>query len=78
MADFSGEMVKLHVKRGDESQFLVETTVECPLSELIPRLVRLHNGCLKVDRLCQGESGSYRGDELGRRASVRLVGVARG
>lgn len=48
-------MVKLHIKRGDESQFLLETTVECPLSELIPRLVRLHNGRLKVDRLSQGE-----------------------
>ena len=50
-------MVKLHVKRGDESQFLFETTVECPLAELVPQLVRLHNGRLKVDRLCQGQWG---------------------
>lgn len=48
-------MVKLHIKRGDESQFLIETTVEVPLSQLLPQLVRLYNGRLKVDRLCQGE-----------------------
>ena len=47
-------MVKLHIKSVDEKQFLVETTVEVPLSELIVQLVRLHNGILKVDRLCQG------------------------
>ncbi len=47
-------MVKLHIKRGDESQFLYETTVEASLAELVTQLVRLHNGRLKVDRLCQG------------------------
>lgn len=50
------EMVKFHIKRGDESQFLFETTVEAPLSELIVQLVRLQNGRLKVNRLCQGIS----------------------
>ena len=49
-------MVKLHIKRGDESQFLVETTVEIPISDLLVHLVRLYNGRLKVDRLCQGET----------------------
>ena len=47
-------MVKLHIKRGDESQFLYETSTEIPLSQLVPHLVRLFNGRLKVDRLCQG------------------------
>ena len=47
-------MVKLHIKRGDESQFLVETVAHVPLAELIAQLVKLHNGRLKVDRLCQG------------------------
>ncbi len=47
-------MVKLHIKRGDESQFLYETTVEASLAELVTQLVRLHNGRFKVDRLCQG------------------------
>ena len=51
-----GRMVKLHIKRGDESQFLVETTVEIPVSELIVQLIRFYNGRLKVDRLCQGET----------------------
>ena len=48
-------MVKLHIKRGDESLFLYETTTEAPLSELIVQLVRLQNGRLKVSRLCQGK-----------------------
>jgi len=48
-------MVKLHIKRGDESQFLVETTVETPISDLLVHLVGLFNGRLKVDRLCQGD-----------------------
>ena len=47
-------MVKLHIKNEDRSQFLFETTVEVPLAELVPQLVRLYNGRLKVDRLCQG------------------------
>lgn len=46
-------MVKLHIKRGDESQFLVDTVAHVPLAELIAQLVKLHNGRLKVDRLCQ-------------------------
>jgi hypothetical protein len=45
--------VKLHIKRGDESQFLYETKTDIPLSQLVPHLVRLFNGRLKVDRLCQ-------------------------
>ena len=47
-------MVKLHIKNGDTSQFLFEITVEILTAELIPQLVRLYNGRLKVDRLCQG------------------------
>ena len=47
-------MVKLHIKRGEESLFLYETTVEAPLSEVVVQLVRLQNGRLKVRRLCQG------------------------
>lgn len=47
-------MVKLHIKKGDESQFLFETTVQVQTTELIKQLVQLYNGRLKVDRLCQG------------------------
>ncbi len=48
-------MVKLHIKRGEESLFLYETTVQAPVQELVVQLVKLHNGILKVQRLCQGE-----------------------
>ena len=49
-------MVKLRIKNKDRirSQFLFETTLEVPMAELIPQLVRLYNSRLKVDRLCQG------------------------
>lgn len=51
------QMVYLHIKKAEESQFLFETTVNIPLEELIVQLVRLYNGRLKVERLCQGKSG---------------------
>ena len=47
-------MVKIHVKRGDESRFLFETGCSVSLNELTTQLTRLHNGMLKVARLCQG------------------------
>lgn len=52
--DIERAMVKLHIKRGDESQFLYETTTDAQLSQLVTHLVKLFNGRLKVDRLCQG------------------------
>uniref|UniRef100_A0A3Q3WLM1 Cilia and flagella associated protein 298 n=1 Tax=Mola mola TaxID=94237 RepID=A0A3Q3WLM1_MOLML len=45
-------MVLLHVKRGDESQFLFSTTVDAPLETLIQQITAIYNGRLKVDRLC--------------------------
>lgn len=48
-------MVKLHIKRGEESQFLYETTCAVELNELIPELVRIHNGRLKIERLNYGK-----------------------
>ena len=48
------QWLQLHIKNGDTSQFLFEITVEILTAELIPQLVRLYNGRLKVDRLCQG------------------------
>ncbi len=47
-------MVKIHVKRGDESSFLFETTTEILVEDLIIQLVKIFNGILKVQRLCQG------------------------
>ncbi|XP_012691231.2 cilia- and flagella-associated protein 298 [Clupea harengus] len=45
-------MVQLHVKRGDESQFHFSTTVDISLETLIEEVTAIHNGRLKVDRIC--------------------------
>uniref|UniRef100_A0A3P8NES0 Cilia and flagella associated protein 298 n=1 Tax=Astatotilapia calliptera TaxID=8154 RepID=A0A3P8NES0_ASTCA len=45
-------MVQLHVKRGDESLFLFNTTVDTPLETLIQQITAIYNGRLKVERLC--------------------------
>lgn len=49
-------MVLLHVKRGDESQFLFNTTVDAPLETVIEQITAIYNGRLKVDRMCSGET----------------------
>jgi len=49
-------MVKLHLKRGDESQFLLETTTTTPVDNLIKQVVLIYNGRLKVHRICSGTS----------------------
>ncbi|KAG5844628.1 hypothetical protein ANANG_G00164510 [Anguilla anguilla] len=45
-------MVQLHVKHGDESQFLVDTTVDVSLETLTHQVAAMYNGILKVDRIC--------------------------
>jgi hypothetical protein len=45
-------MVKLHVKKGDESQFLFETTVESIVEECQKLISNIYNGRLKINRLC--------------------------
>ncbi|XP_056267715.1 cilia- and flagella-associated protein 298 [Pseudoliparis swirei] len=45
-------MVQLHVKRGDESHFLFNTTVASPLETVIQQITAIYNGRLKVDRIC--------------------------
>lgn len=47
-------MVQLHVKRGDESQFLFDTSVDAPVETVIQQITAIYNGRLKVDRLCSG------------------------
>lgn len=49
-------MVQLHLKRGDESQFLFSTTVDTPLETVIQQITAIYNGRLKVDRLCSGKN----------------------
>lgn len=45
-------MVKLHIKKGDDSQFLCETTVSVQVDELLSNVVAVYNGRLKVHRIC--------------------------
>ncbi|KAM6983935.1 cilia- and flagella-associated protein 298 [Tautogolabrus adspersus] len=45
-------MVQLHVKRGDESQFLFNTTVVAPVETVINQITDIYNGRLKVERIC--------------------------
>ena len=51
---FQSTMVKLHVKHGDESQFLYETTTNIPIDDLIHQISLIYNGRLKVHRICNG------------------------
>ncbi|MEQ2272425.1 hypothetical protein XENORESO_020886 [Xenotaenia resolanae] len=45
-------MVQLHVKRGDESQFLFNTSTDAPLETVVQQVTAIYNGRLKVDRIC--------------------------
>ncbi|XP_029718870.2 cilia- and flagella-associated protein 298 isoform X2 [Aedes albopictus] len=45
-------MVLLHVKRGDESQFLYETNLSISVEQLSLELATIYNGRLKVSRVC--------------------------
>lgn len=47
-------MVLLHVKRGDESQFLLQAPGSTELEELTVQVARIYNARLKVQRLCSG------------------------
>lgn len=49
-------MVQLHVKRGDDSQFLLTTTVDASVETTIQQIAAIYSGRLKVDRLCLGEA----------------------
>ncbi|XP_008204030.1 cilia- and flagella-associated protein 298-A isoform X2 [Nasonia vitripennis] len=45
-------MVRLHVKKATESQFLYDTSVEAKVDDIIQDITIIHNGRLKVSRLC--------------------------
>lgn len=45
-------MVQLHLKRGDESQFLFNTTADVSVETLVQQIAAIYNGRLKVDRIC--------------------------
>ncbi len=48
-------MVRLHVKKGDESQFLVDSPVDTPVDDLLKVIVPIYNGRLKVHRISAGK-----------------------
>ncbi|KAK0162156.1 hypothetical protein PV327_008517 [Microctonus hyperodae] len=45
-------MVRLHIKKGDESQFLFDTTVDSLISNVINHITVIYNGRLKIFRIC--------------------------
>lgn len=45
-------MVRLHIKRGDESQFLFDTEVKNTVNAVCPEILAIFNGRLKVNRIC--------------------------
>ncbi|XP_050519743.1 cilia- and flagella-associated protein 298-like isoform X3 [Daktulosphaira vitifoliae] len=45
-------MVLLHVKHGDESQFLYETSLETLVDDCTLNITTIYNGRLKISRIC--------------------------
>lgn len=45
-------MVKLHIKKGDDSHFLFETTVDQSVADCVKQVAQIFNGRLKIERLC--------------------------
>ncbi|EDQ85604.1 uncharacterized protein MONBRDRAFT_34191 [Monosiga brevicollis MX1] len=45
-------MVVLHVKRGEDSQFLYQTTTAIEMDQLLQELAQVYNDRLRIDRLC--------------------------
>jgi hypothetical protein len=48
------DMVKLHVKRGNDSQFLYQTDLDKMVDEVIEDVTFVYNGRLKIGRICSG------------------------
>ncbi|XP_027842349.1 cilia- and flagella-associated protein 298-like isoform X4 [Aphis gossypii] len=45
-------MVLIHVKNGDDSQFLYEASLETPVDECTLNITSIYNGRLKISRIC--------------------------
>ncbi|KAL0124249.1 hypothetical protein PUN28_006240 [Cardiocondyla obscurior] len=45
-------MVRLHVKKGDDSQFLYDTHVEANVDNVVQDIAVIYNGRLKISRIC--------------------------
>ncbi|KAL2727607.1 cilia- and flagella-associated protein 298 isoform X1 [Vespula maculifrons] len=50
----ANKMVRLHVKKGDESQFLYETHVDAMVEDVLYEVTIIYNGRLKILRICYG------------------------
>jgi hypothetical protein len=48
------DMVKLHVKRGNESQFIYDTGLDKTVDEVVKDVTVIYNGRLKIGRICDG------------------------
>lgn len=46
------KMVKLSVKKGDDPQFVLETSLDQSVDDCLRVVCNVYNGRLKVDRLC--------------------------
>ena len=47
-------MVVLHVKKGEESLFLYNTTTGASVDAATREVADIYNGRLRIDRLCSG------------------------
>lgn len=45
-------MVRLNLKRGDQSQFLFDTTLPTTIDQLLSSILAIFNGRLKIGRIC--------------------------
>jgi hypothetical protein len=57
--DPSLNMVQIHLKKGEESIFLVQIPVTTALSEVIPKLATLYNDRRRLERLITSKSIIY-------------------
>lgn len=47
-------MVLIHVKYGDESQFLYDASLETSVDDCTLNITSIYNGRLKISRICSG------------------------
>ena len=48
-------MVRLLIKKGEETQFLFETTVTKSVNEVTTKIAQIYNDRLRIERLCSGK-----------------------
>lgn len=48
-------MVRFHIKKGDESQFLYEVAIDTPMSKVYEEITTIYNMRIKISNLCYGK-----------------------